>query len=39
MKKIYTLAVFSLAALSINAQESVNKNFNGPAARLLHQPN
>jgi hypothetical protein len=32
MKKIYTLAVFSLAALSINAQESVNKQFNGPAA-------
>ncbi len=32
MKKIYTLAVFSLAVLGMNAQESVNKNFTGPAA-------
>lgn len=32
MKKIYTLGAFVLAALSMNAQESVNKHFNGPAA-------
>lgn len=33
MKKIYTLAVFVAAALSVNAQESVSQSaYNGPAA-------
>jgi hypothetical protein len=33
MKKIYSLAVFVAAAISVNAQESVKSNaFNGPAA-------